>query len=190
MARTRTRTSATSPQPAKGRLGGGPTPDRFAETRSGVLAAIGACEAKKAGDIALLALDENSGAFTDFFVICSGSNPRQIQAISDEVEQQLSRAGLRPTNVEGYQQAEWVLLDYVDFVIHVFSEAARKYYDLERLWKSARRIEPSELRSARKKPAQPASRARSTARSSPKRSPATARTRKGSSRTPKPPNHK
>jgi len=170
------------------------TPYRSAETRSGVLAAVSACEAKKASDIALLALDENSGAFTDFFVICSGSNPRQIQAISDEVEQQLRSAGLRPTNVEGYKQAEWVLLDYVDFVVHVFSEAARKYYDLERLWKSARRIEPSELRSARKRAAaQPAARSRTTPKSSPKRSPATthpSRKAGSASRPAKPRKHK
>ena len=76
----------------------------------------------------------------DFF-----ANPRQVQAISDEVELRLKEAGLRPTHVEGYKQAEWVLLDYVDFVVHVFSEKARKFYDLERLWKSARRMEPAEL---------------------------------------------
>ena len=77
--------------------------------------------------------------------MCSGTNPRQIQAISDEVEGRLEKAGLRPTHVEGYKQAEWVLLDYVDFVVHVFSEKARKYYGLERLWKSAKRLEPREL---------------------------------------------
>ncbi len=87
---------------------------------------------------------KGSGAFTDYFVVCSGTNPRQIQAISDEVEERLEKSGLRPTHVEGYKQAEWVLLDYVDFVVHIFSEKARKYYDLERLWKSAKRLAPSE----------------------------------------------
>ena len=77
--------------------------------------------------------------------MCSGSNPRQVQAISDEVELRLKATGLRPTHIEGYRQAEWVLLDYVDFVVHIFSEKARKFYDLERLWKSARRMEPAEL---------------------------------------------
>jgi ribosome-associated protein len=110
-----------------------------------VVQAIGACQAKKAEAITVLELERGTGAFTDYFVVCSGSNPRQIQAISDEVEERLEGAGLRPTNVEGYKQAEWVLLDYVDFVVHVFSEKARKYYDLERLWKSARRLEPAEL---------------------------------------------
>ena len=107
--------------------------------------AIRACQEKKAEQISILELEKGSGAFTDYFVVCSGSNPRQIQAISDEVQDRLERAGLRPTHVEGYKPAEWVLLDYVDFVVHVFSEKARKYYDLERLWKSARRLEAAEL---------------------------------------------
>jgi ribosome-associated protein len=113
--------------------------------------AIAACAEKKAEDISVLELEKNSGAFTDYFVVCSGSNPRQIQAISDEVEQRLAKTGLRPTHVEGYKQAEWVLLDYVDFVVHVFSAQARKYYDLERLWKSAKHVQPAELMARRKK---------------------------------------
>jgi len=113
--------------------------------------AIAACQEKKAEELTILELEKDSGAFTDYFVVCSGTNPRQIQAISDEVEERLEKAGLRPTHVEGYKQAEWVLLDYVDFVVHVFSEKARKYYDLERLWKSAKRVEPQDLRTARTK---------------------------------------
>ncbi len=119
-----------------------------------VTEAISACQEKKAEEITVLELEKDSGAFTDYFVVCSGTNPRQIQAISDEVEERLNKAGMRPTHVEGYKQAEWVLLDYVDFVVHVFSEKARKYYDLERLWKSAKRLEPRELgarRATRKK---------------------------------------
>ena len=107
--------------------------------------AIAACHDKKAEEIVILELEQGSGAFTDYFVICSGTNPRQIQAISDEVEERLKKAGLRPAHIEGYKQAEWVLLDYVDFVVHVFSEKSRRFYDLERLWKSARRLEISEL---------------------------------------------
>jgi ribosome-associated protein len=84
-------------------------------------------------------------------VLCSGTNPRQVQAIADEVEFRLKSAGLRPTHVEGYRQAEWVLVDYVDFVVHVFSEKARKFYDLERLWKSAKRLEPAQLRAVPRK---------------------------------------
>jgi ribosome-associated protein len=107
--------------------------------------AFSACENKKAEEITVLELEKDSGAFTDYFVVCSGTNPRQIQAIADEVEEQLKKIGMRPNNVEGYKQAEWVLLDYVDFVVHVFSEKARRYYDLERLWKSAKRLELSDL---------------------------------------------
>jgi ribosome-associated protein len=107
--------------------------------------AIRACQEKKAEEITILELEKGAGPFTDYFVVCSGTNPRQVQAISDEVEVRLERTGLRPTHVEGYKQAEWVLLDYVDFVVHIFSEKARKFYDLERLWKSAKRMEPEEL---------------------------------------------
>ena len=107
--------------------------------------AIAACHDKKAEEIVILELEQGSGAFTDYFVICSGTNPRQIQAISDEVEERLKKAGLRPAHIEGYKQAEWVLLDYVDFVVHIFSEKSRRFYDLERLWKSARKLEISEL---------------------------------------------
>src|SRR5213082_2312339 len=110
-----------------------------------VTEAISACQEKKAEEITVLELEKNSGAFTDYFVVCSGTNPRQIQAIAAEVEERLHKAGMRPTHVEGYRQAEWVLLDYVDFVVHIFSEKARKFYDLERLWKSAKRVEPEEL---------------------------------------------
>jgi ribosome-associated protein len=126
------------------------------DLRRQVKEAISACQEKKAEEISVLELEKNSGAFTDYFVVCSGTNPRQIQAISDEVEQRLEKAGLRPTHVEGYKQAEWVLLDYVDFVVHVFSEKARKYYDLERLWKSAKRFEPKELAAKRRQRRVPA----------------------------------
>ena len=138
--------------------------------RQGVLEVVRACEAKKAADIALLELEKGASAFTDYFIICSGSNPRQIQAISDEVEQRLATAGMRPTHIEGYQQAEWVLLDYVDFVVHVFSEAARKFYDLERLWKSATRLDPAQL----DKPVATAAPARKGAASRPSSAPAQA----------------
>ncbi len=128
-----------------------------------VAEAIVAAEEKKAEDVTVLELDKASGGFTDYFVICSGSNPRQIQAISDEVEQRLSRAGLRPTHIEGYKQADWVLLDYVDFVVHVFSQKARNFYNLERLWKSAKQLTPGELRAAPRRRA-PAKSARTTTR--------------------------
>ena len=123
------------------------------ETRRQVRLAVGAVENKKGEDLAILEMDRASGAFTDYFVLCTGTNSRQIQAISDEVQQRLSQAGVRPHSIEGYNQAEWVLLDYVDFVVHIFSSRARKFYDLERLWKSATALTPAGLltrRAARK----------------------------------------
>ncbi|MFZ0417837.1 MAG: ribosome silencing factor [Candidatus Sulfotelmatobacter sp.] len=116
------------------------------DSRQQVAAAIQACLDKKAEELSILEMEKGSGAFTDYFVLCSGTNPRQVQAIADEVELRLKATGLRPSSVEGYKQAEWILVDYVDFIVHVFSEKARKFYDLERLWKTARRLEPSELK--------------------------------------------
>jgi ribosome-associated protein len=118
------------------------------QTRRQVSEAIAACLDKKAEELSILELEKGSGAFTDYFVICSGTNPRQIQAIADEVELRLKKAGLYPAHTEGYNQAEWVLLDYVDFVVHIFAEKARRYYELERLWKSAKRVEPADLKTA------------------------------------------
>ncbi|MBZ5655581.1 MAG: ribosome silencing factor [Acidobacteriia bacterium] len=126
--------------------------------------AILACQDKKAEQVTILELEKDSGAFTDYFVMCSGTNPRQIQAIADAVDDRLEVLGLRPTHTEGYKQAEWVLLDYVDFVVHIFSENARRYYDLERLWKSATRLEPAELMAAPKR-----RRANATTGAAPKR---------------------
>ena len=117
--------------------------------------AIHACQEKKAEEISILELEKGSGAFSDYFVVCSGTNPRQVQAISDEVELRLKRAGLYPNNIEGHKQAEWVLIDYVDFVVHIFSESARRYYDLERLWKSAKKLEPKDLIARPRKRAAP-----------------------------------
>jgi ribosome-associated protein len=115
------------------------------DLRRQVSEAILACQDKQAEDVTILELEKDSGAFTDYFVMCSGTNPRQVQAISDAVDERLEALGLRVTHSEGYKQAEWVLLDYVDFVVHIFSEKARQFYDLERLWKSAKRLEPAEL---------------------------------------------
>jgi ribosome-associated protein len=126
------------------------------QTRQQVALAVKAIEGKKGEDVVILEMDRNSGAFTDYFVVCSGTNPRQIQAIADDVQKNLVEAGQRPNSVEGYNQAEWVLLDYVDFVLHIFSERARKFYDLERLWKSARKLSAADLAkkpAARKQPA-------------------------------------
>jgi ribosome-associated protein len=132
------------------------------ETRQQVAVAVAAVENKKGEDLAILEMDRASGAFTDYFIVCTGTNPRQIQAIADEVQRRLSQAGVRSNSVEGYNQAEWVLVDYVDFVVHIFSERARKFYDLERLWKSAARLTPADLKKKRvaKKPAKKAASAR------------------------------
>ena len=117
-----------------------------AQIRSQVVSAVQACEEKKGEDISILEMDKNSSAFTDYFLICTGKNPRQIQAIADEVELRLKKSGVPANQVEGYNQADWILIDYVDFVVHVFSEASRKFYDLERLWKSARKVTVADLR--------------------------------------------
>jgi ribosome-associated protein len=126
---------------------------KITDTQRQVSEAITACLEKKAEELTILELEKGSGAFTDYFVVCSGTNPRQIQAIADEVELRLKRTGLYPAHIEGYRQAEWVLLDYVDFVVHVFAEKARRYYELERLWKSAKRLEPADLKTPAKRAA-------------------------------------
>ncbi|MGA7463278.1 MAG: ribosome silencing factor [Candidatus Korobacteraceae bacterium] len=123
------------------------------EVGSQVAVAVRACQSKKAEDISVLQLDAQASGFTDYFVLCSGANPRQVQAIADEVDQQLSAIGVQPKHKEGYSQADWVLIDYVDFVVHVFSESARKFYDLERLWKTATRRELADLEKPAVKPA-------------------------------------
>src|SRR6516164_1347344 len=110
-----------------------------------VAIAARACLDKKAQGLTILRLDAAASGFTDYFVICSGANPRQVEAIAEEVDEKLSKAGYEPSHIEGRHQAEWILLDYVHFVVHVFSENARKFYDLERLWKTATRVEPADL---------------------------------------------
>jgi ribosome-associated protein len=109
-----------------------------------VAAAVTAAAAKQATDIVVLDL-RNAAAFTDYFVICSGHNARQIKAIADAVEEALGRHRLKPAHVEGYPRAEWVLLDYFDFVVHVFMEGTRTFYGLERLWGSATPVDLEHL---------------------------------------------
>lgn len=133
------------------------------EIRQQVAMVLAAAEAKKADDVTVLQLPKESSAFTDFFIVCSGANQRQVQAIADEVDERLSKAGFEPNHREGYDLGEWILLDYVDFVVHIFNENARKYYDLERLWKSAKKLEPSEVVSGKRAAAKPA--AKSAAKS-------------------------
>jgi ribosome-associated protein len=106
--------------------------------------AIHAAGEKKALDVVVLDLREVA-SFTDFFVIASGTNVRQVQAIADAVEEHLHKElRVKPARVEGYNSAEWVLLDYGDFILHVFEEKSRRFYDLERLWRDAARVRLAE----------------------------------------------
>ena len=101
--------------------------------------AVQAAQERKALDTVALYIGQVS-TFTEQFVICHGTNSRQVQAIADSVERSVKNQGRRPLRIEGYQNAEWILLDYGDFVVHVFSRDKRYYYDLERLWKSAPKL--------------------------------------------------
>ncbi len=118
----------------------GKTPDTTSAIPSWLVAAR-AAESKKATEIRVLDL-EGVASFADYFVICTGANQRQIQAISDEVNLRMKReAGELPISVEGYNQAEWILADYGDLLVHIFSPRARDYYDLERLWRGAKPVD-------------------------------------------------
>ena len=111
-----------------------------------LLAAAAACEDKKAEDIRILSLDPAESGLTDYFLICNGTNDRQNVAITDEIEIRLKRDfGTYPNSVEGRRQGEWILMDYVDFIVHVFSAEKRAFYGLERLRKSATTISVAEL---------------------------------------------
>jgi len=107
-----------------------------------ILRTLHAASEKKAVDLTVLDL-RSIASFTDFFVLATGGNKRQVQAIADEVVEQLKRSGTRAARVEGYQNAEWVLVDYGDFIVHVLDQKARRFYDLERLWREAKRLDIS-----------------------------------------------
>lgn len=111
-------------------------PSLPAEIALGVAAALD----KKATDLLVLDL-RTSQAFTDFFIICTGANTRQVQAIADAIQSALGKKGTKPTIVEGETRAEWILIDYFDFIFHIFTPATREFYGLERLWGDAQRIE-------------------------------------------------
>ena len=113
----------------------------FAELDPDVQLAIKCADEKKAARITVLDL-RPVASFTEFFVIADGANQRQVQAISDEINEQLKKQlSRRPVRIEGYNSAEWVLLDYGDFVVHLFNREAREFYDLERLWRDAGKVE-------------------------------------------------
>lgn len=106
------------------------------DVQSLVFTAARAAAEKKATEIVVLDLRRVT-SFTEYFIICSGANPRQVQAIADSVEDALRNEGKRPLHSEGYSNAEWILLDYGDFIVHSFNATARRFYDLERLWRDA-----------------------------------------------------
>jgi ribosome-associated protein len=103
-----------------------------------------AADDKKAHDLVALDISEIA-SFANYFLLCTGDSSRQMQAIADEVEQRLEAFGIRPSHVEGYRNAEWILMDYIDLVIHIFSKNARAYYDLERLWRDGKKLDASSL---------------------------------------------
>lgn len=113
---------------------------RAARLPEAITTAIDAAHGKKASHVIVLNLRKSS-AFTDYFVLCTGQNVRQVTAIADAVEEALKGLHLRPAHVEGYDRAEWVLMDYFDFIIHIFTPATREFYSLDRLWGQAERIE-------------------------------------------------
>ena len=119
---------------------------QFTDLDAEVQLAVHSASEKKATDMVVLDLRQIA-SFAEFFVIASGANQRQVQAVSDEIEEQLKRQlGTRPVRIEGYRTAEWVLMDYGDFLVHIFNKDAREFYDLERLWRDARKIElPADL---------------------------------------------
>ncbi len=125
-------TSAAAPSKARAKK----SPPRMPKAIS---AGIAAALDKKAGDVVIMDLRKAS-SFTDFFVLCTGQNMRQVKAIAEAIEAELKKDGLRPSLVEGYNKAEWVLLDYFDFIFHVFTPSTREFYGLERLWGSAEKI--------------------------------------------------
>jgi ribosome-associated protein len=116
------------------------------ETNQLLAAAVAACEDKKAEDIRIMALDPTESGLTDYFLICNGTNERQNVAITDEIEIRLKREfGTYPNSVEGRRQGDWILMDYVDFIVHVFSAEKRAFYGLERLRKSATTLSIADL---------------------------------------------
>ena len=134
-------TAGPRPRPRARKTGGEAAPGP-AETSLPVELAQAARAASEKKAAAVVALDlRKAQAFTDFFFICTGQNIRQVRAIADAIEMALAKDGLKPAHVEGYDRANWILLDYFTFVIHVFAPDARQFYDIERLWGSAERID-------------------------------------------------
>ena len=106
-----------------------------------------AAQDRKAEEIAILDMMECC-SITDYFVVCHGRGMRQVRAISDRIEEKLKEESVRPAHIEGYAAAEWVLMDYIDFVVHIFTEDRRKYYEIEKLWADAPRLDLDQARDA------------------------------------------
>ena len=120
-----------------------PKVERKKKLPADVSKAVRAALDKKAGDVVVLDL-RNTPAFTDFFILCSGTSQRQVKAIADAVEEALRAAKVRPAHVEGYDRADWILMDVFSFIVHVFTPQTRAFYALERLWGDAEKIEVSD----------------------------------------------
>lgn len=106
--------------------------------------AVKAADDKKAHDLVVLDISQIA-SFADYFLLCTADSSRQMQAIADEIEAKLKASGIRLSHREGYQHAEWILMDYLDLVVHIFSKDARVYYDLERLWRDGKKMDVSAL---------------------------------------------
>src|SRR2546428_4407419 len=132
--------SADAQAASVGRRRATSTPANPADFDERIRGALHAAGEKKAIDLTVLDL-RGVVTFTDFFIIATGTNKRQMQAITDEIVEQLKRRGTPAARVEGYQTAEWILIDYGDFIVHVFDEKARRFYDLEYLWREAKRLD-------------------------------------------------
>lgn len=147
--RTKTQAASTKTAPASTRASTARTATAKASKKppkklpSDVSRAVRAALDKKALDVVVLDL-RNTPAFTDFFVLCSGGNQRQVKAIADAVEEALRAAKIRPAHTEGYDRAEWVLMDFFTFIVHIFTPQTRAFYALERLWGDAERIDVSD----------------------------------------------
>ena len=140
MAKTERRPRAARPERSRAARPEQSRGAKSAKLPKSIELAVRAAEDKKAVDITVLDL-RNAQCFTDYFVICSGTNSRQIHAIADAVTDALKEAGTRPAHTEGYDRSEWVLVDYFDFIVHVFSPETRAFYGLERLWGTAEKVE-------------------------------------------------
>jgi len=136
MAKTERKRTATSTRKS-------PDSARSRKLTGEIAKAVKAALDKKAIDVVVLDL-RHTPAFTDFFLLCSGQNTRQVHAIADAVEDALRSAKIRPNHVEGYDRGEWVLMDFFSFIVHVFTPQTREFYSLERLWGDAERLEISD----------------------------------------------